>query len=775
MSKNKPESMSNFKYFKKLKKTKKNSATEFFSSFFSFIIPKKNEPRKYKMNIFQYKDLIQETPEDILIKELKKPITDEETNLLQLSSDKLNNYLNNSNNHYDMERNINTMLSIIKKNKKCQRFFILNSLSEKYIRLLLSFSEHEFYTKGSPIYKNNAKPTDCYLVIKGKVSLRTLNQEKIKNEINKKKNQFLSIFNKIEVEDKFNGIYYDEYYDKLSISNFVSKTNIIIKQQDDNNLTNINNNKKFDRKKVYRRSFTRDHNMFKKGLNFNPQKIVEDKILVKNLIDLQRDLSIEIKSFSPGDFFGEMDLILDKPHQENAYAVENTDLLVLNKKYFDKYFLKHLIKVDNERRLFLTKRIEFLHINNVINLKPEFYDKNTIIYTQFDYAKEFYIIFKGRGALKQINNKDCTKKRDVIFYKDDMKTLCLVDRGCVVGFEACKDGRKKYDNNFIIIEDNTILYSIKMKGVSDDNYIKKKNRIQLKKELGVLYLAQNDILPKVNFEKKRLTKEDLKFKNKEEKINNMFFEAKDYYWKKILNRKKMDMKIKYLGNLNDINKNIYYSNYNKKHSNTKNSGKINLKTFYSKDNNSNKIKSHKRHNTFRYLTSINKKPKENSNSKISFQEKEETTKKSNKFNSNTINMYKLDTLNLINSNFSEYTHNKKEESYLKNISIDINNKRTSSQRPKKDKKFLTLKNFKFPNLFKEEKTETESIFKKYYSSDNKIFKNKFAKNLIDKSNKKIKLTKNVVDKYITKMAKISNENNINYNSGYFKIPLIGAK
>ena len=38
--------------------------------------------------------------------------------------------------------------------------------------------------------------------------------------------------------------------------------------------------------------------------------------------------------------------------------------------------------------------------------------------------------------------------------------------------------KKKYDNIFMIIEDNTILYSIKMKGVNDDNYLKKKNRIQ---------------------------------------------------------------------------------------------------------------------------------------------------------------------------------------------------------------------------------------------------------------------------------------------------------
>ena len=398
------------------------------------------------MNLFQYKEIIKDNSNEILIDELKKPIPEGEANLLQLDSDKLNNYLNNSNNHYNLDRNINTMLNIIMRNKNCQRYFIFNSLSEKYIRLLLTFSTHEHYLKGAPIYKNNSKPNACYLVIKGKVSLRSLNQEKIKNEINKKSKNFLSIFNKIEIEDKFNGKYYDEDEDKISVNNFVSKTNIIINQQDDNVIkimTPITSKKNF--RKLFRRSFTKDYNLFQKELqeNQNPQKIVQDKILIQDLNELQRNLSCEIKSFEVGDFFGEWDLILDKPHPESAYAEENTDLLVLNKKYFDKYLLKQLIKADNERRIFLTKRIAFLHINNVVNLKPEFYDKDKIIYTPFDFAKEFYIVYKGRGALKQIKNPECKKKKDIIFHKNDMKTLYLVDKGCVVGLEACKDGKKK--------------------------------------------------------------------------------------------------------------------------------------------------------------------------------------------------------------------------------------------------------------------------------------------------------------------------------------------
>ena len=779
MSKKIIESMSNFKYFLKLKKTKTKTASEFFSSFFSNQIPKKNKQLRYKMSIFQYKDIISDTPEEILISELKKPIPPLETNLLQLSSNKLNNFLNNSNNHYDMDRNINTMLSIIQRNKKCLRYFIFNSLSEKFIRLLLAFSTHEYYKKGQLIYKNNSKPTDFFLVIRGKVSLRTLNQEKIKNDINKKNNDFLTLYNNIEIEDKFNGKYNDENDDKMSLDRFVSKTNIIFKHQDDNHL-NINtiNLPKKNVKRQFRRSFTKDHNIFMRELNQNTQKFIEEKLLLQNLTELQSNLSSEVKSYEPGDFFGEWDLILDKPRQETAFAQENTDLMVLDKKYFDRYFLRQLIKIDNERRLFLTKRIGFLHINNVINLKPEFYDKDKIIYTQFDFAKEFYIIYKGRGALKQIKNINCKKKSDVIFHKNDMKTLCIVDKGCVVGLEACKEGREKYDNNFIILEDNTILYCIKMKGLNDNNYLKKKNRIQLKKELGALYLTQNNFLPKTNLERKKLTQEEKKLKKKEDKINNMFYDAREYFWRTMMNQKKMNIKIKNFGNIND-DINYYYNNSKKR-----GFGKINLKRISSIEYSPSKRKSKTRNKNFRFLTSIHKISKDIPLTNNSFAEIEEESIKTRK----KINNKAFRSLNTLNpdinfvSHFSESIQKNNNRLYLKD---DIGNfkENTLSRKNLRDRKFMTLKNFKISNFMNEEKNNKENNLNKFYSFENNNIKNKkiislknkkYKSNLFLGPKNKIKLTETVMDEYITKMARISNENSINYNSGHFRIPLIGV-
>ena len=143
----------------------------------------------------------------------------------------------------------------------------------------------------------------------------------------------------------------------------------------------------------------------------------------------------------------------------------------------------------------LTKRIEFLHINNVINLKPYYYDKDQVIYTKFDTANEFFVVYKGKGALMDVNDDYIYKKKiDIILNVRDLKRICYVGDGCVVGLESFNDGKTKYEYNFVIVEDNTIIYRINMNSINMDNYFQRKNKIKLKKQLNEMYLSQNDLL-----------------------------------------------------------------------------------------------------------------------------------------------------------------------------------------------------------------------------------------------------------------------------------------
>jgi hypothetical protein len=616
-----------------------------------------------------------------------------------------------------------------------------------------------------------------------------LNHDKIKEETYNNEYNFSTIFNQIEIEDKLNDRIL--YNDNISLKNFVSKTNIFINQHDDKNVSFKNmkkiqktlieneNNEIFKKlsniyslnlndnnvnsnhnnvpvRKRLRKSFTKDFSLFKSEANIISKRIVENNLLIKNLTELQRNLSCEINSYVKGDFFGDIDLILDRTFSETAYAEENTDLLVLNKKYFDKYFLKHFIKNDIERKSFLTKRIEFLHANNVQNLKPIFFDKDKIVYTQFDYANDFYIIYKGRGALKQITMNNCKKKSDVIFHKNDMKTICLVDKGCVVGLEACKSGKKKYDNNFVIIEDNTIIYNIKMAGAIDDNYLKKRTRIQLKKELDNLYLLQNDIFPQAHSEKKKLKKDELKYLDKEKKIYNLFFNAKDYFSKNYLNKKQIFMKEKNFADLKLENNNRYYFKSNKK---------------ISIDNISNKFISRNFGNQILFLSLSNKKQNECSIPSINtiFPEKSEESRK-NKYNEAIISE-RNDSTQLFIKNYMNLSNNKF-KIYKK---ILFNNGKTKNNKVISLKKNINKNNF---ISLSEKKTTKENNFIDFHSFENNNKKNIKSLNntqsLLFKLKKRTNLTiqKNIVDKYISKLANIPNKKDINYDSGYFRIPLI---
>jgi CRP-like cAMP-binding protein len=307
-----------------------------------------------------------------------------------------------------------------------------------------------------------------------------MNADLMRRNIRYSRFKMESIYNYIKAEEKFNlQNISDDEDDALGLDNFVSKTNIIPVNVDQNLLKlkaklSIKSTSSKKISPLVRRTKNRITTL-KLDTVANTKSIVQEKILIENFDKMQKDLSATIKIYNEGDFFCDWELIYDKPHTETAYAEEDTDLLILQKKYFDRYFSNHFIKTDNERKVFLTKRIEFLHINNVLNLKPEFYDKGKVIYTKFDPANEFFVIYKGKGALMELNDDYVYKKKsDILYNVQDMKIVCYVGEGCVVGLESFNDGFKKYDHNFVIDEDNTVIYRIKMNTINMDNYLKKR-------------------------------------------------------------------------------------------------------------------------------------------------------------------------------------------------------------------------------------------------------------------------------------------------------------
>ena len=760
MSKRIIESMRNFHYFKKLHNTRRETCSKFFSRFFLSKIPKPVEIKKTVNNfVFKfsdYKSLNLDTSQDIFIKELMKEENDE----TQARFD-INTFYRDKNND---KRNINIMINILNRNKKCRRYFKYNDFNNEKIKTLLTYSVHKKFFKNSIIYRIGSKQSGLYFLIKGKVSLKSMNQELIRRHIYRNSYKLENIYNEIKSDEKFNLL--DKSDDDILLENFVSKTNI--------QTLNINESTikaKLSLKPVglentpqARRSFIRMAT-FKFDTYLNTKKIVQDKILKDKLTKIQKDLSCTIKTYNEGDFFCDWELIYDKPHTETAYAEEECDILFLPKKYFDKFFSNHYIKADNERKIFLTKRIEFLHINNVINLKPYFFDKDEVIYTQFDIASEFFIVYKGKGALMELNDNYIYRKRsDIIFNVRDLRIICYVGEGCVVGLESFNDGTTKYENNFVIMEENTIIYRVKLATMNMDNYFQKKNKIKLKKQLNELYISQSEMLPKT-IHIKRLTYDEKIYKKKEEKINGIFYDAKAYFWKRLFNEKKIKTVYGDLNQVTEMNNKIL-SNLTHKHTSLNKTMKNKLPTIETESSSSN----FKRRSKFHFLTTINKSKIPLVDSKGKDKDKIKNKKENEEFKMFPLkNNLKL-TLDSMKSNRKESI-----------IDININNINNNIKKKPVSKRF-SLFSFNFKsNLFndfkqkKEEKKIEETkkedkTFDFYGDNNNDLLKT--TPDLKIKKNKK--LTSNLIDEYITKTIKI-NKNDINYNSGNFRIPLFGSQ
>ena len=741
MSKRIIESMRNFKYFKKLHNTRKKSISKFFSSFFLTKKPglEEEEEKKPSVNfIFKfsdYKSLNLETSEDIFIKELKKTEKNDEIKI----KPNFNTFYSNKENN---KRNLNVMMNILYRSKKCRRYFKYNDLNENLIKLLLSYSVHEYYKKDSIVFMSGSKQSAFYFLIRGKISLKSSYHEYIRREVNRNQYKIETLYNNIKAEEKFNLLNFSN--DNISLDKFVSKIEPFHiskfgsghhSKTEDNLLPKSISSKGVN--KNVRRSLNRLTTV--KLEAFMSKHLVQDKILSEDYRKLLKDLSSTLKTYSKGDFFCDWEIILDKPHLETAYAEEDTDLLILPRKYFEKYFSRHYIRTDNERKLFLTKRIEFLHINNVVNLKPEFYDKYNVIYTKFDYANEFFVIYKGKGALMDFNyDYSYKKKSDIIYNASDLKILCYVGEGCVVGLESFHDCDKKYEYNFVIQEDNTIIYRIKMNRINEDNYLKKKNKNKLKKQLNEMYLSQNQFLPKIA-DNKKLTNEEKKIKKKEEKLNHVFSDSKTYFWKKLFNEKRVKTVYGDLKKVNEVKKHI-------KEKRSKKAAKSSVKKLPILN-----IESSDgfRRSKFHFMTTINK-------------NKLPMTGNFNKF---------MPFKNNLKNALESMKNDNKEEKPLEINKNPIKKAIT--------KRFSMMSyNFK-SNLFRmdsknlnevnKESNKTianiEDNFFDFYGDTNEVSKTP------DIKKHKNKLTLDLFDKYITKTIKM-NKKNINYNSGNFRIPLI---
>jgi len=499
------------------KKSKKKKTLQYFKYFIN---------KQFKSEKLTKENEIQNSPMNVLKQELSKPIYGPgKVHFIIL-------YGSSPDIESSFERNIDLIIYSMKKYKNCERFIKIHNISEKSLLILGALGVLKHYKKDEPIYLKKDKVEEFYFIIKGNVIIKSLEPTIIKKEIKTRKHDCKSEFQNIEDEEM-----YDRYYNcpndfdianNISKSNFISECSEISNNELENNIyinekeNPFKNNKlikldKYDKKRHV--ILIPEYNINTKRRSNISNEYIRSFSEFQKIIQLQKDLGCAINNFIKGDFFGEWDLIYNKTHTNSAYAEEDTDLLILDKSYFKEYFRPHILNSDLKRKFFIKSRIPILNIKAIPLLIPEFCDKGDIIYTEYDSACDFFILYKGLGALKQL--KFSKSKKDILYNSDKMETLLIIDKGCIVGLECSKNhiNNNLYDNTFIITEQNTIILRINLK-YFDFNKELKMNLINFLKNL---YQKQTTLIEnyKMKISNLKIIKQKILSKSDEIKPNIM--------------------------------------------------------------------------------------------------------------------------------------------------------------------------------------------------------------------------------------------------------------
>jgi len=337
--------------------------------------------------------------EEMLIAELKKTtITGSKKKTLEPNkeSDTKSSTINSSKNlenNNNPKRNNDIIVRCLKQYKNLMEYLKFNNISIDLLEKISPYIKHKYVTKGEYLLKDDKKVNIFFGVINGKISLRTFNPKIILE--NKKKNE--------NEELNMEKIYNYRKIDKILDEDLKASTN--------NNKKDTHSkerNKKKLEKEIIKEIEEEEKEEGNKELitidigEDNNMEILE--INYDNIPGMEKYLKegYEIKGLREGDCYGVYELLNSHCNfYINAIAIENSDIFYIEKEYYDKYLLNPVSRIDTERKYIINKLIPSLPMDLLMNLQPEIYENNQILYTEYDYAFEAIYIYKGSAELKK--------------------------------------------------------------------------------------------------------------------------------------------------------------------------------------------------------------------------------------------------------------------------------------------------------------------------------------------------------------------------------------
>ena len=660
----------------------------------------------------------------ILIAELKKAIAPKKDKINENSSkendSKVNSSINASKNldskRYP-KRNNEVIVRCIKHFPTFIEYMKFHNISNDLLEKISPFLKYKQIMKGDYLFKEDKKPNFFFGVINGKISLRTFDENLILENKRKFDNEELNM-QKIYIFEKKNNDLNEENNEIKTLASSKSSGKIIDNNKNNNkNNNNINNNNNEQNK-----------NKEEKEEKIETNKIDIDEnttleICFENIPGMEKYLKegYELKLLKRGDCYGIDELLTIHKNPINALAIENTDIFYIEKEFFDKFLLNSVSRIDLERKYIINKLVP-IPMELLMDIRPEIYGNNHIIYTEFDYAFEAIYIYKGSAELKKYPL--AKTKSDIYEHKNVLKTVSKIGEGGLVGWEICKGPDTFYESNLVTTDHRTIIYRI---NILDINERRRTTRNNIKKFFTSLYEHQ----------KVYLTKAEEKSKEYSEIYN--------------ISKKKVKPKINYTEFFDKVFKNTNPPNKLKKNKLSNYKLKLNIEA-----NNSNKKITSKMPAQFSNMTMSSSALKTIDNKKSS---------KNNYIYASQNKEQKKYTI------FSLKSRNEKEKNIQLFNSINLYNTLSSPSKLKSKKQLITIS--QDYNTIDENTTNTnhkpfpylygKEIQKSHDLSFPKLFKYKSSK-----TNKKIFMNKTAHEKH----KKLDSMKKNLYNSGEFKIPFV---
>ena len=417
--------------------------------------------------------------EALLISELKKIIGESRnkiklTEILSKDSESKSSSINNnaskileSTNNMDyLKRNNDTIIRCLKQYQNFIKYMKFHNVSIDLLEKICPYLLHKNIPKNTYLFKENQKENYFFGVIKGKIGLRTFDPNIILE--NKRK-------------------YENEDINSEKIYNIRRKKNIVVQKVENENENDENKIKEEINKNNI------DEKNYNKYFEINYDNITGINRLMKEGYD--------IKVLKKGDCYGIYNLLNNQAYDVNAIALENTDIFYLEKEYFDKYLLTPISRIDLERKYLINRLIPAIPMELLSDIKPEVYDTNHIIYTEFDYAFECFYIYKGSVELKKYSS--AKSKNEIYEHKNILTTISKIDEGGIAGLEICKGPTSFYDNTLMIIDPKTILYRFNILNLKGKKQLARSN---IKKFFSKLYQQQKTFLKKTELKNQEYKK-----------------------------------------------------------------------------------------------------------------------------------------------------------------------------------------------------------------------------------------------------------------------------